>query len=133
MANEINNLRIPQISELPKKEQASKANQLKSGEASEFNQILNNNINQATPELKISNHAAKRLAMRNINLDGNEYMKLKEAWGKLKQKGGQDSLVVTDKAAYILDVSNGKVVTAVDKNDMSENVFTKIDSTLFMN
>lgn len=132
MAKEINNLRIPQISELPKKEGLSKANKLNSGESSEFNQILKSNINEA-PELQISNHAAKRLAMRNINLDGKEYMKLKEAWGKLKSKGGQDSLVVTDKAAYILDVSNGKVVTAVDKNDMSENVFTKIDSTLFMN
>ena len=52
---------------------------------------------------------------------------------KLKEKGGQNSLIVSDKAAYIVDVKNNKVVTAVDKESMGENVFTKIDSTVFIN
>ena len=51
---------------------------------------------------------------------------------KLKEKGGKDSLIVTTQAAYIVDVDNQTVVTAMDKDDMAENVFTKIDSTLFM-
>jgi flagellar operon protein len=59
-------------------------------------------------------------------------MKLKEAISKLRAKGGHDSLVVTSKAAYVVDVDKNTVVTAVDKNNMNENVFTKIDSTLFM-
>jgi flagellar operon protein len=74
----------------------------------------------------------KRLQERNIELDGNEYMKLKEAMMKLKSKGGHDSLVITNKAAYVVDVDKNTVVTAVDKNNMNENVFTKIDSTIFM-
>lgn len=74
----------------------------------------------------------KRLQERNIELDGNEYMKLKEAIGKLRNKGGHDSLVITQKAAYVVDVDKNTVVTAVDKNNMNENVFTKIDSTIFM-
>ena len=40
---------------------------------------------------------------------------------------------MTDKAAYIVDVDKQTVVTAIDKNDMSQNVFTKIDSTYFIN
>jgi len=50
----------------------------------------------------------------------------------LKNKGGHDSLVITNKAAYVVDVDKNTVVTAVDKNNMNENVFTKIDSTIFM-
>ena len=70
---------------------------------------------------------------RQIDFDGNEYLKVKEAITRLKAKGGRDSLVITDKAAYIVDVKGNKVVTAVDKASMNENVFTKIDSTVFMN
>lgn len=132
MANEINNLRIPQVNSVPAGEQTSKSNRLTKGSKSEFNQMLQETA-QKSADLEISQHAAKRLASRNINLDANEYVKLKEAWGKLRAKGGKDSLVVTDKAAYILDVNNGKVVTAVDKASMGENVFTKIDSTMFVN
>jgi flagellar operon protein len=65
-------------------------------------------------------------------MDGEEYFKLKGAIEKLKNKGGRDSLVITSKAAYIVDVDNNKIVTAIDKNNMAENVFTKIDSTLFV-
>ena len=60
-------------------------------------------------------------------------MKVKEAMTKLKDKGSQSSLIVSDKAAYIVDVKNNKLVTAVDKDSMSDNVFTKIDSTIFIN
>jgi len=70
---------------------------------------------------------------RNISFDGEEFVKLQEALGKLKQKGGHDSLVITNKAAYVLDVDRGMIVTAVDRESMNENVFTKIDSTIFMN
>jgi hypothetical protein len=38
---------------------------------------------------------------------------------------------VTDKAAYIVDVKNNKVVTAVDKDSMNESIFTKIDGAVF--
>jgi flagellar operon protein len=66
-------------------------------------------------------------------MDSDEFLKIKDAISKLKSKGGKDSLVITNSAAYIVDVNNNKIVTAIDKNKMSENVFTKIDSTLFVN
>ena len=66
-------------------------------------------------------------------MDGNEFLKIRDGIDKLKEKGGKDSLIVTNQAAYIVDVDKQTVVTAMDKNDMTENVFTKIDSTLFIN
>jgi flagellar operon protein len=142
--SKVNSFLIPNVSSLPSDAQkAEKANVLKQGEKSEFkglvDQLSQDNLRQPQvtersvgPEVNVSTHAMKRLQERNIELDGNEYMKLKEAIGKLRSKGGHDSLVITQKAAYVVDVDKNTVVTAVDKNNMNENVFTKIDSTIFM-
>lgn len=138
--SKVNSFLIPNVSSLPSDAQkAEKSNALKSGEKSEFKGLMDKELLQPQvspkdigPEIKVSTHATKRLQERNIELDGNEYMKLKEAMGKLRAKGGHDSLVITNKAAYVVDVDKNTVVTAVDKNNMNENVFTKIDSTIFM-
>jgi len=89
--------------------------------------------NKPLEELKISQHAAKRIEDRRLQFDNEEFVKLKQAVEKLRNKGGHDSLIITNKAAYIVDVDNNKVVTAMDKANLEENVFTKIDSTLFVN
>jgi flagellar operon protein len=75
----------------------------------------------------------KRLQERNMSLDREEFQKLQSAIEKLKTKGGQDSLVITGKGAYIVDVPKNTIVTAIDKDNIGENVFTKIDSTILMN
>ena len=139
-----NSFLIPNVSSLPSDSQkAEQSNALKQGEKSEFkglvDQLTQQDLRQPQvtdaqvgKEVNVSTHAMKRLQERNIELDGNEYMKLKETMGKLRAKGGHDSLVITNKAAYVVDVDKSTVVTAVDKNNMNENVFTKIDSTIFM-
>lgn len=127
----VKNYLLPIISKIPKKGSDTK-NELESGE--DFSKFLKGEL-QGTKEnnLKVSNHAAKRLKERNLEMDGEEFIKLKGAMEKLGLKGGKDSLVITDKAAYILDVENQTVVTAFDKNNLEENVFTKIDSTIVIN
>ncbi len=138
--SKVNSFLIPNVSSIPSEQQkAEQTNTLKKGEKSEFKGLIDRELlqPQVTPkdvgaDVKVSSHAVKRLQERNIELDGNEYMKLKEAMGKLRAKGGHDSLVITNKAAYVVDVDKNTVVTAVDKNNMNENVFTKIDSTIFM-
>lgn len=144
MSSKVNSFLIPNVSSLPSDAQkAEKTNALKQGEKSEFkglvDQLSNNDIRlpqvsgkNVGQDVQVSTHAMKRLQERNIELDGNEFMKLKEAVSKLKAKGSHDSLVITNKAAYVVDVDKNTVVTAVDKNNMNENVFTKIDSTIFM-
>jgi flagellar operon protein len=138
--SKVNSFLIPNVSSLPSESQkAEKANALKQGEKSEFKGLIEEQLRHPQvstkdvgAEVNVSSHAMKRLQERNIELDGNEYMKLKEAVSKLRAKGGHDSLVITNKAAYVVDVDKNTVVTAVDKNKMNENVFTKIDSTIFM-
>lgn len=128
----INDMLIPNVTGLPGQgKDTGAANRLKSNEKSEFSELLAKGATEKK-DIEFSTHAAKRLQDRNIAFDGEEYLKLQEALGKLRSKGGHDSLVVTGKAAYVLDVDRGMVVTAVDRESMNENVFTKIDSTIFM-
>lgn len=137
----INNILIPNVSTIPSKKNADKSNKLGQGETSEFKALLDTTLDNAESSeltqqpkgLKLSTHAMRRLQERNLSLDKDEYAKLQSAIDKLKTKGGQDSLVITGKAAYIVDVPKNTIVTAIDKESIGDNVFTKIDSTILMN
>ena len=132
----INDILIPNVSKLPKHKSVDARSKLpdSSVDREEFNKLLKEEINGIRGQhgINVSVHAAKRLKERSISADSDEFFKLKGAMEKLKSKGGQDSLVITSKAAYILDVNNNKIVTAIDKDSMAQNVFTKIDSTLIV-
>lgn len=137
MTKNINNILIPNVTKTSGQKKVDVSNRLpKEGDVSEFKNLLDAKLEQQKPihgGLNLSTHAVKRLEERKIDFNGDEYTKVKDAMAKLKAKGGQNSLIVSDKAAYIVDVKNNKLVTAVDKGSMSENIFTKIDSTMFIN
>jgi flagellar operon protein len=137
LANNINNILIPNVTKTSQQKNVDVSNRLPKdeGKPSEFKNLLSE-INSEKPVhggINLSTHAAKRLSERKIDFNGEEYLKVKEAIAKLSAKGSKNSLVITDKAAYVVDVANEKVITAVDKMSMNDNVFTKIDSTVFMN
>ena len=125
------------VEEASSAKKVDKAEQISSGarhpDEAAFEEVLAKKLrpNQAYG-IKLSQHAQKRIAERQLDLDAQEFFKLRQAFDTLKNKGGKDSLVVTPKAAYIVDVDQRSIVTAMDKRDMAENVFTKIDSTLFI-
>jgi flagellar operon protein len=143
MANQkINNILIPNVGAIPSKKNVDQSNKLGQGESSEFKNLLDTTLDNEQSEsalqpqpkgLHLSTHAMRRLQERNLSLDKEEYAKLQSAIDKLKLKGGQDSLVITGKAAYIIDVPKNTIVTAIDKESIGDNVFTKIDSTILMN
>ena len=82
-------------------------------------------------KVKFSNHALKRLESRNIQLSDVELNKIQDAVQKAESKGSKDSLVMMDKTAFIVNIPNKTVVTAIDVANSSENVFTNIDSVVF--
>ncbi|MFG1493577.1 TIGR02530 family flagellar biosynthesis protein [Halobacteriovorax sp. GFR7] len=151
---DISNFHIPNVSQVPGSKKVDLRNRLgnvsggNEAAQSEFKNLLNEQISnekinkahhldqlaqtQREHGIQLSTHAAKRLQERNIDIDSNEFFKLKDAFQKLQSKGGRDSLVITDKAAYIVDVPAKKVVTAIDKGSIESNVFTKIDSTVLV-
>ena len=84
-----------------------------------------------TQNLRFSNHAQKRLEARNINLTADGITRLSNAVDKAEKRGGKESLVMVDDMAFIVNVRDRLVVTALDSKTRGEGVFTQIDSVVF--
>jgi flagellar operon protein len=82
-------------------------------------------------KVKFSNHALERLESRNIQLSDDELTKIQSAVEKAETKGSRDSLVMMDKTAFIVNIPNKTVITAIEVTNSTENVFTNIDSVVF--
>ena len=89
-------------------------------------------LNAVNAPLKFSAHAMQRLRERNIHFDSEMMTKMNDAINKADSKGVQDTLVLTDKAALIVSVPNRTVITAMDRNQLSGNVFTNIDGAVII-
>jgi flagellar operon protein len=83
-----------------------------------------------TGELKFSKHANERLASRNIDLTDDQMIRLENGAKKASEKGINESLVMVDNLAFIVNVKNNTVITAV--NDGEDRVFTNIDGAVIM-
>jgi flagellar operon protein len=81
-------------------------------------------------KIQFSKHAQERLQTRNITLSDDEMRRLGDAVEKAGSKGGRDSLVLMDGKAFIVNVPNRVVVTALDGAALKDNVFTNIDSAV---
>ena len=51
---------------------------------------------------------------------------------KADEKGIQESLVMMDSLAFIVNIPNKTVVTAMDQRETEENVFTNIDGAVII-
>jgi flagellar operon protein len=96
-----------------------------------FSEILKNQqaVND-TSELKFSKHANERLASRNIDLTDEQLERLEIGAKKAGEKGINESLVMVDNLAFIVNVKNNTVITAV--KDGEDKVFTNIDGAVIM-
>lgn len=83
-------------------------------------------------ELKFSVHAQKRMFSRNIQLNKGEIDELKTAIKKAEEKGAKESLVLMKDTGFIVSIKNKTVITAVNQNELKENVFTNIDSAVII-
>ena len=83
-------------------------------------------------ELKFSKHAAMRLEDRNINLSEEQSERLETGVRKASEKGIRESLVIVDSLAFIVNVPNKTVVTAMEQNESDDNIYTNIDGAVFM-
>jgi flagellar operon protein len=79
-------------------------------------------------KIKFSNHALKRLETRNIQLSSEDVSKIQTAVEKAELKGSRDSLVMMNDTAFIVNIPNRTVITAMPLGNNEENVFTNIDS-----
>ena len=83
-------------------------------------------------EVRFSKHAANRLVDRNIELTREQVERLNMGAAKASAKGINESLVIVDSLAFIVNVPNQTVITAMDQTETSANVFTNIDGDVIM-
>ena len=96
-----------------------------------FEEILSDKITGES-ELKFSKHASMRLDSRNISLTPNQNMRLENGVKQASEKGIKESLVLVDSLAFIVNVPNKTVVTAMDQKETNSNIFTNIDGAVIM-
>ena len=82
--------------------------------------------------VRLSAHAQKRLAERNVQLTADETARLGDAVERIQQKGADMSLVLMDDLALVVSARNRVVITALDAASAREGVFTGIDSAVIV-
>ncbi len=82
--------------------------------------------------LKFSKHASSRLQDRNIELSESQIDRLNAGMQKAGEKGINESLVLMDQMAFIVNVKNNTVITALNDQEMKDNVFTNIDGAIIV-
>ncbi len=104
----------------------SESKEVKTGQGNEATKSFSDVLQQ----LKFSKHAAKRLDDRNISLSEDQNERLTRGVAKAGEKGVQDSLVMVDSMAFIVNVPTQTVITALDEKESAEHIFTNIDGTV---
>lgn len=104
-----------------------------SGKGISFEEILKQKQDvTGSSELKFSKHATMRLSDRHINLSQEQSERLESGVMKASEKGIQDSLVILDSLAFIVNVPNRTVVTAIEQGETDNNIFTNIDGAVIV-
>jgi flagellar operon protein len=125
MMAEINGISVPFIPIVGNEEISTRRTGREA--ANQFDAIFKEELEK----VKFSSHALKRLESRNIQLSETELGRIQDAVYKAESKGSKDSLIMMDKTAFIINIPNKTVVTAIDVANSNENVFTNIDSVVF--
>lgn len=103
----------------------------KNAEGLSFGQVLSQKSLEEQG-LKFSKHASFRMSDRGIEMTDDQMNRLNDGAKKAAEKGIKDSLVLVDDMAFIVNIPNQTVVTAMDSTETVENVFTHINGAVIM-
>ncbi len=126
------NLSIEQLQDRYLKGVGQTDNRVQGTQISFQDVLMQKTLQGQTDELKFSKHATGRLSDRGIELSDSQMERLNDGVRKAQQKGIKDSLVIVDQLAFIVNVPNNTVVTAMDSTETNDNVFTNINGAVIM-
>ena len=98
------------------------------------NQSFLAHLQEATKqqELKVSKHANDRIVERNIAISEQEWQVVSDKVFEACSKGVNQPLVLMDQAALIINAKNATVITAMDRTEAKQQLFTNIDGTIVL-
>lgn len=83
--------------------------------------------------LTISKHAQSRLEQRGIDINETQWKQIGEKVTEAKNRGVKESLVLLEDVALIVSATNNTVITAMNREEASEQIFTNINGAIVMN
>lgn len=97
------------------------------GFAAQFQSVM-----QSNESLAISKHAKQRLEQRGININQARWEQIGEKVMEAKRMGVKESLVLLEDVALIVSTKNNTVITAMDRNEATTQIFTNINGTILI-
>lgn len=97
-----------------------------------FQQELVRQQSQGTQEVAFSKHAMTRAEERGIEITPSLIDQLKGSMVRAQAKGATNILAMDTEKAFIINVPNAKVITAITQAEMKDSVFTNIDGAVFL-
>ena len=82
--------------------------------------------------IQFSKHAMERIESRGINVSFDLMADLNNAVTKAREKGAKDVVVIGRSEAFIVNIQNNIVITAMNEGEMKNNIFTNIDSAVLL-
>ncbi|TFB23208.1 flagellar protein [Filobacillus milosensis] len=89
-------------------------------------------LDTANQQVKISNHAQKRLDERNIQIQDSKWNQISEKMTEAKKKGVTDSVIVLKDAVLVASTKNNTIITAMDRNEAQSQLVTNINGTIIL-
>ena len=83
-------------------------------------------------DVEFSKHAMTRAEERGIDITPDLIDQLRGSMIRAQAKGATNILAMDSEKAFIINVPNAKVITAITQNELKENVFTNIDGAVFL-
>ena len=106
-------------------------------DAGSFGTMLQREIQSTAPaeesfSVAFSKHARARAEERGIEVTPDLMDQLAGSVIRAQAKGATNILAMDADKAFIINVPNAKVITAITQDEMRENIFTNIDGAVFL-
>lgn len=102
-----------------------------SDEQKSFSDVLSDTINRNS-EVNFSKHAVKRVTQHKLELTEDSISRLNEGVKIASEKNLEEPLILVGGMAFLVNVPNNTVITAINNDDTKGNVFTNIDGTVII-
>ena len=83
-------------------------------------------------KLNLSQHAETRIRSREIPWDAAIEQRVNRGIDQAQAKGSRETLILADNLAVIANVKSRTVITAMDRSQLKERIFTNIDSAVLV-
>ena len=83
-------------------------------------------------QVAFSKHAMNRVEERGIEVTPSLLERLSDSVERAEAKGATNILALDQSLAFIVNVPNGRVITALSEEEMKDSIFTNIDGAVFL-